>query len=118
MKLVLATVLLTSTACSIPHRSGDTATTCRKLQSELASQSDPAVQRVAGAEAPFDAANYHPDQRIAEIRARLNELHCDKPPPTTTVADAAFDSCYNRCRKYTDRTKEQCFDTCNTSCVR
>ena len=29
--------------------------------------------------------------------------------PTTD----SFDLCFSRCRQYTDRTKEQCFDACN-----
>lgn len=33
--------------------------------------------------------------------------------PSPTFADDKFDRCFKRCRLYTDRTKEQCFDICN-----
>ena len=37
------------------------------------------------------------------------------PPPAGTRRvpdDAEFDACFRRCRGYTDRSKEQCFDAC------
>lgn len=37
----------------------------------------------------------------------------DKSPVQATPATNAFDQCFSKCRQYTDRTKEQCFDACN-----
>jgi hypothetical protein len=31
----------------------------------------------------------------------------------TVPTTSSFDQCFSRCRQYTDRTKEQCFDACN-----
>ncbi len=36
-----------------------------------------------------------------------------KSPAQTESAPNSFDLCFSRCRQYTDRTKEQCFDACN-----
>jgi hypothetical protein len=36
-----------------------------------------------------------------------------KPPVQAVPATNSFDQCFSRCRQYTDRTKEQCFDACN-----
>jgi hypothetical protein len=37
----------------------------------------------------------------------------EKSPAQPAPATDAFDQCFSRCRQYTDRTKEQCFDVCN-----
>lgn len=37
----------------------------------------------------------------------------EKPPVQAAPATSTFDLCFSRCRQYTDRTKEQCFDACN-----
>ncbi len=37
----------------------------------------------------------------------------EKPPVQAAPATESFDQCFSRCRQYTDRTKEQCFDACN-----
>jgi hypothetical protein len=37
----------------------------------------------------------------------------EKPPVQAESTPNSFDSCFSRCRQYTDRTKEQCFDACN-----
>ena len=36
-----------------------------------------------------------------------------KSPGQDVPATDPFDQCFTRCRQYTDRTKEQCFDACN-----
>jgi hypothetical protein len=36
-----------------------------------------------------------------------------KSPAQTESTSNSFDLCFSRCRQYTDRTKEQCFDACN-----
>ena len=37
----------------------------------------------------------------------------EKSPARITPATDTFEQCFSNCRKYTDRTKEQCFDACN-----
>ena len=37
----------------------------------------------------------------------------EKPPVQSVPAANSFDQCFSRCRQYTDRSKEQCFDACN-----
>lgn len=37
----------------------------------------------------------------------------EKPPAQAAPTTNSFDQCFSRCRQYTDRTKEQCFDACS-----
>lgn len=37
----------------------------------------------------------------------------EKPPVQAAPTTESFDQCFSKCRQYTDRTKEQCFDACN-----
>ena len=37
----------------------------------------------------------------------------EKSPVQAGSTPNSFDLCFSRCRQYTDRTKEQCFDACN-----
>jgi len=37
----------------------------------------------------------------------------EKAPVQAAPTTNSFDQCFSRCRQYTDRTKEQCFDACN-----
>jgi hypothetical protein len=37
----------------------------------------------------------------------------EKSPAQAESNPNSFDLCFSRCREYTDRTKEQCFDACN-----
>jgi len=37
----------------------------------------------------------------------------EKSPVQAGSPPNSFDQCFSRCRQYTDRTKEQCFDACN-----
>jgi hypothetical protein len=37
----------------------------------------------------------------------------ENPPVQAGSTPNSFDLCFSRCRQYTDRTKEQCFDACN-----
>ncbi|MEO9038701.1 MAG: hypothetical protein ABI265_01610 [Gallionella sp.] len=37
----------------------------------------------------------------------------EKAPVQAGSTPNSFDLCFSRCRQYTDRTKEQCFDACN-----
>jgi hypothetical protein len=37
----------------------------------------------------------------------------EKSPAQAAQTTNSFDQCFSRCRQYTDRTKEQCFDACS-----
>jgi hypothetical protein len=37
----------------------------------------------------------------------------EKSPVQAAPTTNSFDQCFSRCKQYTDRTKEQCFDACN-----
>jgi hypothetical protein len=43
----------------------------------------------------------------------VKEPTAKSPAQTAPAADNSFDLCFKRCRQYTDRTKDQCFDACN-----
>jgi hypothetical protein len=55
-----------------------------------------------------DAASYH-----AEIVPPPAVEHDAKGAGSAPPVVDGFDQCFSRCRQYTDRTKEQCFDVCN-----
>ena len=58
-----------------------------------------------------------PAPRAAEQAARTAETTAPPPPPgadepALPAPSLDFDTCFERCRSLTDRTKEECFDTC------
>jgi hypothetical protein len=57
-----------------------------------------------------DTASYHVE--IAPQPAVAGDSDATSPSQSAPVIDS-FDQCFSRCRQYTDRTKEQCFDVCN-----
>jgi hypothetical protein len=46
-------------------------------------------------------------RNIAVLQARAQALNCNQ------ARAGSFDDCFSRCRQYTERTREQCFDACN-----
>ncbi|MGC2166487.1 MAG: hypothetical protein WA632_10790 [Gallionella sp.] len=57
-----------------------------------------------------DAAEYHVEVAPqAAIESDSKETSTSQRVPVAYP----FDQCFSRCRQYTDRTKEQCFDVCN-----
>jgi len=57
-------------------------------------------------------------KNIAELEARAASLGCDGAPSRKQTGPKAhgdgdyFDLCMAKCKQYTDRTAEQCFDSC------
>ena len=67
----------------------------------------------------FDSLGFvdksHPEAQQVHVVPQANVVI--EPPAKSPVQAApatnSFDQCFSRCRQYTDRTKEQCFDACN-----
>ena len=45
-------------------------------------------------------------RNMAVLQSRAQALNCQ-------AGSGAFDECFSRCRQYTERTRDQCFDACN-----
>jgi hypothetical protein len=55
-------------------------------------------------------------QNVAALESRAANIQCSAAfsnAPVPNSPSSSFDQCFTRCRQYTDRTKEQCFDACN-----
>ncbi len=56
-----------------------------------------------------------PEAQHSHVVPQTNVVN--EPPAKSPVQAApttnSFDQCFSKCRQYTDRTKEQCFDACN-----
>jgi hypothetical protein len=110
---------------------------CARIATLLTTRMAVRDDKVAAVEAPFEQAKAKAkaEQDIAGLQARQVELDCASLPPQALApappthpagpavapsgppgaaeTDAGFDRCFKRCRAYTERTKEQCFDVCN-----
>ena len=120
-----------------PSSEQNRALECAKLSGEASRQKAIGNDAVASVEDPFNAAKKRDAaaRAVMALNARQRELRCSEipasanteppadpgPASTTPVpanvapadADASFDRCFKRCRQYTDRSKEQCFDVCS-----
>lgn len=52
-------------------------------------------------------------QNIAALESRASVVRCGAAFSDAPSAEQNFDSCFQRCREYTERSNEQCFDACN-----
>jgi hypothetical protein len=94
---------------------------CGFLRSEIARQET--LGQVGGTMATTPlmtvAVQAKARNNIATLESRAAEVQCTAAFSNVPVSSAPvstkpnFDECFSHCRKYTDRTKEQCFDTCN-----
>jgi hypothetical protein len=122
----------------VPASEHDRAMECGRLIGEVAQQRKVGTDVPSMAEAPFTSAATREEaaRTVKSLEARESELHCADVPAsayavpatpapapaavaapaaprlTPAEADAVFDRCFQRCRQYTDRSKEQCFDVC------
>jgi hypothetical protein len=55
----------------------------------------------------------NPEPRHIDVAPQPDAASEPKPAVQAAPASDSFDQCFSRCRKYTDRTKAQCFDACN-----
>ncbi len=55
----------------------------------------------------------NPETRHIQVAPQPDVASEPKPAVQAAPASDSFDQCFSRCRQYTDRTKDQCFDACN-----
>jgi hypothetical protein len=55
----------------------------------------------------------NPETRHILVAPQPDVASEPKPAALAAPAHDSFDQCFSRCRQYTDRTKDQCFDACN-----
>ncbi|MGA7596080.1 MAG: hypothetical protein WCA64_12880 [Gallionella sp.] len=55
----------------------------------------------------------NPETRHILVAPQPAEVSEPKAAVQAAPAANSFDQCFSRCRQYTDRTKDQCFDACN-----
>ena len=55
----------------------------------------------------------NPETRHILVAPQPDAVSEPKPAALAAPAQDSFDQCFSRCRQYTDRTKDQCFDACN-----
>jgi hypothetical protein len=90
---------------------------CSWIETALARQKSQASYVAATAATPMIAiANQDAAQRnMAVLEARATRINC-RPAmafPTSAQSRFSFDECFARCRQYTGRSNDQCFDACN-----
>lgn len=105
----------------LPANENDRMRECAWIRSEIARQQGLAGYGVSLASTPQQAVLYRAiaQQNIAALESRAANVRCyaafsNAPAPTLERAGSVdFDQCFARCQKYTDRSKDQCFDACN-----
>lgn len=100
---------------------------CNWIRSEIARQQSLAQYGTSMATSPMMAMAYQAATRnnIAALESRASNVECQAAfssvlqSPTSSDAQHSgaknnldFDQCFSRCKKLTDRTKDQCFDAC------
>jgi len=92
---------------------------CTWIRSEIARQQGLAGVGATIATSPLQAVAYQSiaQQHIAVLESRASNVRCtaafSNAPAAPVPTKQSFDQCFARCLQYTDRTKDQCFDTCN-----
>jgi len=53
-------------------------------------------------------------QNVAALESKAADIQCSSAFSNAPVRNdqSNFDQCFSRCKQYTNRTKEQCFDAC------
>ena len=103
---VVALAALLTASCSAPqwHRPGATATDLEADKRECTVLSG----NTSG------VSNLTTSRFVARCLAERGWIEGSPPAPAAAAdtAATAFDLCFERCRALTDRSKEECFDTC------
>jgi hypothetical protein len=93
---------------------------CNWIRSEIARQRGLAGAGAAMATNMMTVAAFQAvaQQNIAALESRAANIQCtaafsSASNNTPATSNQAFDQCFERCQKYTERTREQCFDACN-----
>ena len=98
---------------------------CGYIRSEMARQRGLASAGSAMATSPMQAALYQAatGRNIAALESRAANIRCtaafSNAAPEARIQDSGgrsnmtLDECIAKCKQYTERTNEQCFDSCN-----
>ena len=83
---------------------------CSWIETSLARQKTLANYVTATSTYPATALAYQDatQRNMAVLQSRAQAISCQ-----AAATSAPFDQCFARCRQFTDRTKEQCFDSCS-----
>jgi hypothetical protein len=90
---------------------------CTWIQTQLARQKQLATYVSTTASFPELALQHQAaaQRNMAVLESRATNINCAATLPQLSAGQARlpFDDCFARCRQYTDRSNEQCFDACN-----
>jgi hypothetical protein len=90
---------------------------CGWIRSEIARQQSAGQAGASIASAPAMGVAFQAAARknIAALESRASNIQCTAAFSNTPAVRPGqpFDQCFARCQQYTDRTKNQCFDSCN-----
>ncbi len=95
---------------------------CASIRSEIARQQSVAQYGASIATTPMMAMAFQTKARnnIAALESRAADMQCNaafssviaQPSPASPSGHLGFDDCFSKCQQYTNKTKDQCFDTC------
>ena len=92
---------------------------CTWIQTALARQKSLASYATASSISPMTAIALQDSaqRNMAVLESRAQTINCWLAFPAAPAATSAqprtpFEECFSRCKQYTDRTREQCFDAC------
>jgi hypothetical protein len=101
----------------MPVTDQDRMSECNWIRSEIARQQSLSQASAAVATSPLMAVAFQATTRnnISALESRASNVRCTAAFSNAPAAPAgqSFDQCFARCQQYTDRTKNQCFDSCN-----
>jgi hypothetical protein len=90
---------------------------CSWIQTQLARQKTLATYVASTASFPELALQHQAaaQRNMAVLESRAANINCAAalPVPASGQGGLSFDACFARCKQYTERSNEQCFDACN-----
>jgi hypothetical protein len=88
---------------------------CSWIETALAREKGYATYATASAISPMTAiAHQDAAQRnMVVLESRAQTINCRPAFPGARGSGLSLDECFARCKQYTGRTNEQCFDACN-----
>jgi hypothetical protein len=90
---------------------------CSWIQTQLARQKTLATYVATTASFPELALQHQAatQRNMAVLESRAASINCAAALPSVpaTAGGLSFDACFARCKQYTERSNEQCFDACN-----
>ena len=83
---------------------------CSWIETSMAREKKLVTYVTATSTYPATALAYQDasQRNLSVLRSRSQQIGCQ-----AAAASAPFDQCFARCTQLTERTKEQCFDSCN-----